>query len=160
MAEQTDTIRQMVRLIDKTIPGTRILELALCDLRGVGFPMAHAICHVLEIDEKCKVGSLSDEQLQKIEEAIKNPLKFNIPKWMLNRRNDYETGADLHLQGADLTFNVDNDIKRMKKIRCYKGMRHSAGQPVRGQKTRAHFRHGTSLGVTKKKVAPAAASGK
>ena len=43
------------------------------------------------------------------------------------------------------------DIKRMKKIKSYKGARHSAGQPVRGQRTRSHFRsRGKAVGVTKK----------
>lgn len=152
MAKESEGIRQMVRLVDRTIPGARILQLALCDLKGVGFNMAHAICHALKLDEKTKIGMLSDEELQKIEDAVKNPLKYNIPRWMLNRRKDYETGEDIHLHSADLTFNVDNDIKRMKKIKSYKGMRHAAGQPVRGQKTKAHFRHGASLGVSKKKA--------
>lgn len=153
MATENEGIRQMVRLVDRTIPGTRVLQMALCDLKGVGFNMAHAICHVLKLDEKTKIGMLSDEEMQKIEDAVKNPLKYKIPVWMLNRRKDYETGADLHLNSADLTFNVDNDIKRMKKIKSFKGMRHAAGQPVRGQSTKAHFRHGSSLGVSKKKPA-------
>ncbi|MBU2638098.1 MAG: 30S ribosomal protein S13 [Nanoarchaeota archaeon] len=152
MAEENEGIRQMVRLVDRTIPGARMLQLALCDLKGVGFNMAHAICHVLKIDEKTKIGMLSDEDLQRIEEAVKNPLKYNIPRWMLNRRKDYETGEDMHIHSAELTFNVDNDIKRMKKIKCYKGIRHAMGQPVRGQKTKAHFRKGSSLGVSKKKA--------
>ncbi|MDP2973690.1 MAG: 30S ribosomal protein S13, partial [Candidatus Diapherotrites archaeon] len=37
-----------------------------------------------------------------------------------------------------------------KKIKCYKGIRHAAGLPVRGQNTKAHFRHGKSVGVKKK----------
>lgn len=161
MAEQKqDNMRQMVRLVDRTVPGTRKLELALCDLRGIGFPLAKVICKVLKLDETCRIGTLTDEELQKIEDIVKNPLKYNIPKWMINRRSDYETGQDMHLIGADLVFYVDNDIKRMKKIRCYKGMRHSVGQPVRGQRTRAHFRRGTSLGVQRKKVVAAAAPAK
>lgn len=160
MAAQTENIRQMVRLIDQTIPGTRKVLMALADIRGVGFSMAHAICHVLNIDERTKIGALSEEEMARIEDAIKNPLKHKIPVWMANRRNDIETGKDMHLHGAELAFYVDNDIKIMKKIRSFKGMRHAAGQPVRGQSTKAHFRHGNSLGVTKKKTAPAAASEK
>ena len=49
------------------------------------------------------------------------------------------------------------DIRKMKKIKCYKGVRHSLGQPVRGQRTRAHFRKGRSIGVTRAKIAPGAA---
>lgn len=150
----TENIRQMIRLVDQTIPGTRKVLMALADIKGVGFTMAHAICHVLNIDERAMIGALTDEELEKIHNAVKDPLKHNIPVWMINRRKDYETGNDMHLHGADLAFYVGNDIKIMKKIRSFKGMRHAAGQPVRGQSTKAHFRHGKSLGVVKKKSAP------
>ena len=43
------------------------------------------------------------------------------------------------------------DIKIMKKNKSFKGIRHSMGQPVRGQKTRSHFRSGKSIGVKKPK---------
>ncbi|MDD4878361.1 MAG: 30S ribosomal protein S13 [Candidatus Nanoarchaeia archaeon] len=152
---QTENIRQMVRLVDQTIPGTRKVLMALADIKGIGMTMAHAICHVLNIDERAKIGALTDEELEKIHDAVKYPLKHNIPVWMINRRRDYETGENMHLHGADLAFYVGNDIKIMKKIKSFKGMRHAAGQPVRGQSTKAHFRHGSSLGVVKKK-APAA----
>jgi len=66
-----------------------------------------------------------------------------------------ETGKDMHLLTADLSFVTDNDIKFMKMIRCFKGARHAAGQPVRGQRTRSHFRKGEGVGVVKTKLAPA-----
>ena len=50
------------------------------------------------------------------------------------------------------------DIRRMKKVRSYKGIRHLQGQPVRGQRTRAHFRKGRSVGVTRAKVKPGTAA--
>ena len=50
----------------------------------------------------------------------------------------------------------DFDIRRLKKIRSYKGVRHTSGQPVRGQRTRSHFRKkGQSVSVMKKKAEPA-----
>jgi len=156
--ESQENIRQMVRLVDRTIPGTRKILMALADIKGVGFSMAHAVCHVLKFDEKAKIGSLSDEEIEKAIDVLKNPLKYKIPLWMLNRRKDVETGNDMHLHGAEWVFYVGNDIKIMKKIKSFKGMRHAAGQPVRGQSTKAHFRHGTSLGVTKNKPAAAAAA--
>ena len=66
---------------------------------------------------------------------------------------DYETGKDKHLTVADLTFTQDNDIKIMKKIKSYKGVRHILEQPVRGQKTKSNFRKNKGkvhLGVKKK----------
>ena len=59
----------------------------------------------------------------------------------------------MHLISTDLKLRKEFDIKFMKKIKSYKGMRHASGLPVRGQRTRAHFRTGTSLGVVKAKLA-------
>jgi small subunit ribosomal protein S13 len=49
-------------------------------------------------------------------------------------------------------FTKDNDIKLMRKIKSYKGTRHSAGQPVRGQRTKSNFRKskGKVMGVKRK----------
>ena len=57
----------------------------------------------------------------------------------------------------DLSFAEENDIKMMKKIRSYRGVRHGMGLPVRGQRTKSNFRKNkgkVSLGVIKKKEAP------
>jgi hypothetical protein len=66
----------------------------------------------------------------------------------------------VHKIGADLKFTQENDIRFMKKIRCYKGIRHSMGQPVRGQRTKSNFRKnkGKVTGVAKTKQAKAAAA--
>src|SRR3989338_1433574 len=97
----------------------------------------------------------SDEDTKRIEEAVK---QRKLPAWMLNRRKDLETGENNHLFGGDLKFARESDVKRLKRIRAYRGMRHAIGQPVRGQRTRSHFRHGRSVGVQKQKVAGAAKS--
>ena len=58
---------------------------------------------------------------------------------------------------GDLDFTVDNDLKRMKMIKCYRGMRHAFGLPVRGQRTKSNFRKNkgkASLGVVKKQQQP------
>ena len=59
---------------------------------------------------------------------------------MKNRRLDIETGKTSHLYGADLEITKEFDIKRLKKIKSYKGIRHSFRLPVRGQRTKSHFR--------------------
>jgi small subunit ribosomal protein S13 len=56
-----------------------------------------------------------------------------------------------------LDLSRDFDIRRMKKIRSYKGWRHATGQPVRGQRTKSHFRHGGAIGVAKGKARQAPA---
>ena len=74
---------------------------------------------------------------------------------MVNRRKDIETGEDRHLVGVDLKFMQEQDIKRMIKIKSYKGVRHMFGLPVRGQRTRSSFRGGRTVGVIRKKMMPA-----
>ena len=56
------------------------------------------------------------------------------------------------MTGTTLSFTQDNDIKMMKKIKSYKGVRHILGQPVRGQRTKSNFRKnkGKVLGVKRK----------
>jgi small subunit ribosomal protein S13 len=51
------------------------------------------------------------------------------------------------------------DIKRLKKIRSYRGLRHATGRPVRGQRTKGHFRSKTSLGVAKSRKMRKASGG-
>ena len=71
---------------------------------------------------------------------------------MLNRQHSYDSGEDMHILTTDLRFRNDFDIKRLQKIKAYKGMRHAAGLPVRGQRTKAHFRKGRAVGVSKQKA--------
>ena len=73
---------------------------------------------------------------------------------MLNRREDYETGDDIHLIESDLDMTLRDDLNRMKKTRSYmkktrsyKGRRHEVGLPVRGQRTKSTFRKSSSVGV-------------
>ena len=71
---------------------------------------------------------------------------------MINRKNDYETGEDKHLLAGTLNFVQDNDLKRLKKIKTLRGIRHQRKLPVRGQRTRSNFRKGKGkvVGVKKK----------
>ena len=68
--------------------------------------------------------------------------------------NDFITGEDSHLLGSNLDLNEELDIKRLKKIRSFRGYRHAMGQPTRGQSTRSHFRTNRKkgVGITKVKV--------
>ena len=61
--------------------------------------------------------------------------------------------------GTNVDFFEENDVKMMKKIKSYKGIRHSLGQPVRGQRTKSNFRRnkGKVMGVQKKSEAKPAA---
>ena len=63
-----------------------------------------------------------------------------------------ETSEDIHITRADLELATDADIKKLKKSKSYKGLRHQWGLPVRGQKTKSNFRKnkGKVTGVKKK----------
>lgn len=135
---------KLVRIISKDIEGGKSIYPGLTKIKGVSWGLANAVCIKLKIDKKRKIGSLTEEEIKKITEFLKNP---DVPAHLLNRRKDFETGKDLHLTGSDLELQKEFDIKKLKKIKSYRGLRHLAGQPTRGQRTKAHFRTNRSKGV-------------
>ena len=145
-------LRQIVRIIDADILGNKNIYAALRQVTGVSFSFSNAVCHIMNFDKNKKVGSLSDEEIKKIEDIIKNPLKYKIPNFVLNRRKDYDTGEDKHLVSSDLKLITGFDVKRLKKVRSYRGIRHAMGLPMRGQRTKGHFRRGKTVGVRKKGI--------
>lgn len=155
MAEQK--FRHIVRIASSDLDGNKSVYLALTRIKGVGFIYSNMICHHTNIDKNELIGKLDEIQIEKIKDVIANPDKYKVPSWMLNRRKDNEDGHDKHFIDTDLKIVVENDIKRMKMIKSYKGIRHSIGQPVRGQRTRSNFRKnkGKVTGVSKKKGAKA-----
>ncbi|MEM4264054.1 MAG: 30S ribosomal protein S13 [Candidatus Woesearchaeota archaeon] len=153
MAEQ-EQIKHLVRIANTDLDGTKATLYALRNIKGIGTMYAHAVCKAAGVDAAKKIGTLSDAEIKKIGDIVTSPLKYNIPIWMLNRKKDPETGQNKHVLTSELQFTVENDIKFMKKIKSYKGVRHSLGQPVRGQRTRSNFRKnkGKVMGVKKTKV--------
>ena len=117
---------------------------------------ANLICVLAKVDKYKKAGNLTDPETQKLNEVVKDPIKFNTPSWLLNRRKDYFTGEDKHLLTGDLQFSKENDLKRLKKIKCYRGYRHMHNLTSRGQRTKSNFRKNKAkakggLGVKRKK---------
>lgn len=142
--------KELIRIANTDIPGKKHLYDALRNIKGVSFMFANAICNVTKIDKFKQVGMLTNEEVKKIEDVIEHPKE--IPNWMLNRRKDYETGENKQLINTDLKLSKEFDIKRLKNIKSYKGLRHAWGLPVRGQRTKAHFRTtGVAIGVQKGK---------
>jgi len=149
MAEKQDTGR-IVRILSKDIEGNTGVYSGLTKVKGISWGFANAVCKKLKIPKTKKIGDLSPEEIKKIEVFVKNP---DLPKFMINRRNDLETGEDKHLQGTDLELRKDFDIKRLKQIKSYRGFRHMSGLPSRGQRTKSNFRRNRSKGAgIKKKV--------
>jgi small subunit ribosomal protein S13 len=149
--------RSLLRIVDKDVDGEESIYLALTKVKGIDFMLSNAICHVLSLPRNEKVGYLSEPEIAKIEDCMQHPEKYGIPIWMLNRRKDLETGVDKHLVGSNLTFQQSLDIKFLKKIRSFRGIRHIKGKRVRGQRSRTTGRKGTTVGVTRQKEMPKAA---
>ena len=145
-------LKYFVRIANTDLDGHKPVSNALTKIKGLSYVFVNAILNVSNIPKTMKSGYLTDDQVSKIDEIIKAPAKYGIPSWLFNRKRDPEDGTDKHLVGTTLAFVQDNDIKMMKKVKSYKGIRHSLGLPVRGQRTRSNFRKnkGKVMGVKKK----------
>ena len=145
--------RQFIRILSTDIPGHLHICHALSKIKGIGISLSHAICARYNLNETKKVNQLSEAEIREIEATLKTLTK--VDGWMLNRQHDYDSGEDVHILTTDLRFRNDFDIKRLQKIKAYRGMRHAAGLPCRGQRTKAHFRKvGRAVGVSKTKAKP------
>ncbi|MBU2522852.1 MAG: 30S ribosomal protein S13 [Nanoarchaeota archaeon] len=147
----------LIRIQGTDISGNASVYPGLTRIKGISFALSNAVCLSLGIDKKKKVSDLNEKEMSAISEFIKNP---KVPEWMLNRRKDTETGESKHLLTNDLDYSRESDIRAMKKMKSYRGWRHATGQPVRGQRTKSHFRHGSSVGVAKSKEAKAQTAAK
>ncbi|MEZ0346522.1 MAG: 30S ribosomal protein S13 [Infirmifilum sp.] len=139
--------RYIVRIAGVDLPGDKALVYALADIKGIGFNTAFALLRKLGYDPFRLLGTLTDEDAEKISSSLKSLDSLGLPAWMLNRRKDPATGVDRHLVAADLLLTVRGDIEQMKKIKSYRGVRHMYGLKVRGQRTRTTGRTGLTLGV-------------
>jgi small subunit ribosomal protein S13 len=154
MAEKQDKdFKYFVRIANTDLDGNKQIVQALNKIKGVGSMFSNAACNAAGINKTDKTGYLKDDDVKKLSEVIQDPLKHKIPVWMLNTRKNYDDGQDHHMITGDLAYKKENDIKRLKKIRSYRGIRHGQGLPVRGQRTKSNFRRNkgkASLGVKKK----------
>ena len=121
----------LVRIMGQDLLGSRMIYPGLTRIKGVSWAISNAVCKKLKLDRAKKVSEINKEEIKRIEEFIKHP---DIPDYLKNRRADF-------------------DIKRLKQIKSYKGVRHTFGLPTRGQRTRSHFRKtGIAVGVRKPKT--------
>ena len=143
--------RQIVRLAGVDLDGTVSAAYALGRVRGIGIRLARVILSSVGVKPETRLGFLTEADAQRIETAIRNPERFDIPEWLLNRRKDLETGENLHLTRSDLELQTKSDIAYMKNIRSWRGYRHAYGLKVRGQRTRTTTRKGKAVGVRRKR---------
>jgi small subunit ribosomal protein S13 len=158
--------RHIVRILGSDSAGTLKVSYAVTNIKGVSLSLSNAILKKAGVNPDLRAGFLTEADIAKIEEIVKDPSKYNIPIWLFNRRKDTETGKDMHLISADLVLRSKTDIDEAKNIRSWRGYRHAYGLKVRGQRTKTTGRSGKSLGVKKKALmqrpgaAPAAEGGK
>lgn len=157
--EHDENFNYIIRLANTDINGERNVVQGLTSIKGIGRHMATFVADTAGVDRNLKIGKLTETQIQQIQTALQN-IDSTAPAWMMNRRKDLYTGENNHLISVEVATRLRDDINLMKMIRCYKGVRHEAGLPVRGQRTRANGRFGLALGVSKRReVKPTSGAG-
>ena len=122
----------MARIAGVNIPDKKRIPIALSYIHGIGRPTAFLICERLGINIQQRMGEASEETLNAIRSEIE--------------KEEYKIEGDLRRE-------VSLNIKRLQDMRCYRGIRHRVGLPVRGQrtKTNARTRKGPAKPVAGKK---------
>ncbi len=108
----------MPRLLGVDIPNDKKTEIALTYLYGVGPQVAREVCEKNNIDPSKPSRDLDEDELSRL-------------STMLER--DYTVEGPLRRQ-------LSQNINRLREVRCYRGLRHRSGLPVRGQRTRTNAR--------------------
>jgi len=146
--EQKERVN-IIRVMETNLDGNKTVKRAIRNVKGVSFMFSNAICQNIDFADK-KLGEIGDNEIQKLEDIISSPSKYNIPAWMFNRRGDPTSGEDKHLAVSTMDFVQKMDVNEMKRKKTYKGVRHSEHLTVRGQRTRGSFRKGKVVGVSRK----------
>ena len=123
----------MARLLGVDIPNRKKIEFSLRYIYGVGPTRAKKILEVSGIDPDRRTQELNEQEISLI--------------------SNYIIDQKIMVEG-DLRRAVTNNLKRLQSIRCYRGLRHQRGLPVRGQRTitNARTRKGgrKTVGVVRK----------
>lgn len=108
----------MVRIVGVNLPDNKRIEYALTLIYGVGFNNVKKILEEANINRNKKVKELKEEEVKKIQRLLETKYKVE----------------------GDLKEEVVENIKRLKAIGSYRGLRHSKNLPVRGQRTKSNAR--------------------
>ncbi|NHJ39812.1 MAG: 30S ribosomal protein S13 [Asgard group archaeon] len=152
MTTEFKNFMHLVRISGTDIRGDKHVINGLTMIRGIGPRMANMVLKKAEIPPNTFIGLLTEDQVKKIDEIIKDPTKFGIPNWFVNHIKERTSGQDIHITGSTLALYERNDVDRLKKLRTYRGVKHAVGHKVRGQRTKSTGRGGRSLGVSRKKL--------
>ncbi|NLU45911.1 MAG: 30S ribosomal protein S13 [Euryarchaeota archaeon] len=148
-AVEDEDFNFIVRIANSNIDGQKRVPIGLQSIKGVGNRASNIIVKKAGLDNSVRIGTLSDEKVKELEQLVMTYVEY-VPNWVINRQMDYESGADMHLIGNDLNIIQEDDVNRMKMIRCYRGIRHETNRKVRGQRTRSNGRKGLTMGVKRK----------
>ena len=121
----------MARIAGIDLPRGKRLEIGLTYIYGIGRTSAQKICDDLSIDRGMSTDSLTESEIISLRKEI---------------QDNYRVEGDLRRE-------VDLNIKRLKDLGCYRGLRHRRGLPARGQRTHtnARTRKGPKRATVKKK---------
>ena len=124
----------MARIAGVDLPRNKRIEIALTYIYGVGRITALDICGKATVDPGSRTEHLSESEVLKLREVIEREYKVE----------------------GDLRREVNQKIKMLMDIGCYRGLRHRRGLPVRGQRTHtnARTRKGPAKTIAGKKLAP------
>ncbi|HNV00394.1 MAG: 30S ribosomal protein S13 [Verrucomicrobia bacterium] len=109
----------MARILGVDIPGEKRIDIALRYVYGIGPSNAKQILEHAQIDPAVRAKNLTEQQLSQIVHAI--------------QEGEYVIEGDLRRE-------IGLNLKRLQGIKCYRGMRHIRGLPVRGQRTQTNAR--------------------
>mmetsp|Transcript_19315 Transcript_19315/g.21890 ORF Transcript_19315/g.21890 Transcript_19315/m.21890 type:complete len:155 (-) Transcript_19315:193-657(-) len=146
-----DDFIHILRVCNTNVNGRQKIPFALTAIKGVGRRFSILACKRAQVDPSKRAGELSTAEIDKLVDIIQKPLEYNIPLWFLNRQRDYKTGTNTQVYANILESKLRDDLERLKKIRCHRGIRHFWGVRVRGQHTKTTGRRGKTVGVVKKK---------
>ena len=124
----------MARIAGVDLPRNKRIEISLTYIFGVGRTSAAKICEKAGVDVGTKTDQLSESETIKLREVIERSYKVE----------------------GDLRRELNQNIKILMDIGCYRGLRHRRNLPVRGQRTHtnARTRKGPAKSVAGKKLAP------
>lgn len=108
----------MARIAGVDLPNQKRVEIGLTYIFGIGVPKSNEILKKTGVNPDTRVKDLTDDDVKKISDYI----------------------ADNVIVEGDLRRDVALDIKRLKEVGCYRGVRHRKGLPCRGQKTKTNAR--------------------
>ncbi|KAF3940662.1 hypothetical protein ABW19_dt0205741 [Dactylella cylindrospora] len=148
---EKSNFQYILRLLNTNVDGKQKVMYAMTKIGGVGRRYSNLVCKKADIDLSKRAGELTIEELERIITIIQDPTAYKIPTWFLNRQRDIIDGKNSQILANGLQSKLREDLERLKKIRCHRGLRHYWGLRVRGQHTKTTGRRGRTVGVSKKK---------